>query len=626
MATKIATRSPNSYLFLSGGEAVARAALEANVKVAAAYPGTPSTEILETIAEVSKQFGIHAEWSVNEIVAVEVAIGASMTGTRSIAIMKHVGLNVASDAVMTLAYTGVIGGLVLVVCDDPGIHSSQNEQDTRYFAVHSNIPLMDAGNPQEAYEMAKEAFEISEELQLPILLRLTTRVAHSKARVKIGDFQNLGRKAKFDSDVCQWVMVPQNARRMSHVLKDKLVDAEKLAEKSRFNVIEDNCKDVGIVGSGVGFYHAKSVLDPGQFCWLKLGFVYPFPSEIVRKFASKLKRLIVIEELRSYIESNLKGLDVAILGKSQLGLSEIGEFTPDDLTAAFAKLGYCKPAEPEPDLDLPIRQPVLCAGCPHRALFYSLKSAGGLIVTEKDAQLVDYTQDDSSFNRKRKSVYTGKIVTGDIGCYSLGFLPPTDVIQTCLCMGAGISQAAGMVHAGVKEKLFAVIGDSTFFHSGMPGLLNIAYNKANVCVVILDNCTIAMTGHQPTPGSGKTATGENAKIAKLEDIVKSLGIDRVEIVDPYDIKKTTQTLKETIDYEGPAVVISRRPCTNQVLKGHNRIIQDTCVRCGLCVETLGCPAISLGIKHAEIDDTICAGCGICESICPTKAIKERRER
>ncbi len=728
MVSKIALNKPNTYLLFNGDEAVARGAVEANVKVAASYPGTPATEILEAIAEVAKNLGIYAEWSINEIVAMEVAVGASMTGVRSIVSMKHVGLNVAADAAMTLAYTGVLGGMVIAVCDDPAMHSSQNEQDTRYFSVHSNIPLLDAGSPQEAYEMTREAFEISEKLQLPIIVRLTTRVAHGKARVQIKEFQNIKRKVAFDKDGSKWVMVPQNALRQHRILKGRLAQAEELVNQSRFNVLEDNGKDVGVIGSGIGYYHAKSVLDPHQFSWLKLGFVYPFPRELVKKFASKLKKIIVVEELRPYVEDSLRGLDVQILGKSQLGLDEIGEFTPDGLREAFAKLGYAEKTEKQADIDLPSRPPVLCPGCPHRAFYYALNTVNQFINCDSDkcigCEICEYAcsaEKEKVFNptksriralrldifsnialtcrtckdapcvsacpkdalsqsnetgivkvdeticdgcgwcieaceygavtlhpNTRKAIicdgcngepkcieacpetaltFSGrvndKVVTGDIGCYTLGVVPPVSALQTCLCMGAGISQAAGMAHAGVKDKVFAVIGDSTFFHAGMPGVLNIAYNKANVCVVVLDNRTVAMTGHQPTPESGKTAMGEDTKTVNVSAIAKSLGIDKIVVVDPYDIEKTRQALKEIMSYQGPSVVVSERPCPLKIEKGPLRKIQETCNGCGVCVKAFGCPAISLTKERAEIDETLCSGCGVCEKVCPFEAIRSK---
>jgi len=726
MVAKIAVNKPNSYFLLNGDEAVARGALEAGVKVAAAYPGTPSTEILETIAEVAKTFGVYAEWSINEIVAVEVAAGASMAGVRSIVSMKHVGLNVAADAAMTLAYTGVVGGMVLAVCDDPAMHSSQNEQDTRYFAVHSNIPLLDAGSPQEAYEMTRDAFELSEKLQLPIIVRLTTRVAHGKARVQVRDFQSLKRKVDFDKDGCKWVMVPQNALRQHRVLLERLHQAEKFVNQSKFNALEDNAKSVGVMGSGIGYYHAKSLLDSEQFSWLKLGFVYPFPQDLVRRFVSKLEKVIVVEELRPYVEDSLRGLDVKVLGKSQIGLDEIGEFTPDTMRVAFAKLGYCDPPTAPLQLDLPPRPPVLCPGCPHRAFYYALNTVTQFVNCDTDkcigcnvCELVCSVEKEKTFNPTKSRIrglrlnvlsniavtcrcckdapcvvscskdalsqskdlgvirideekcdgcgwcieacqygavtlhpnthkaivcdtcggdplcvqecpesaltFSGrsndKVVTGDIGCYTLGVLPPLNSVQSCLCMGAGISQAAGMVHAGVKDKVFAVIGDSTFFHAGMPGLLNIAYNKANVCVVILDNRTVAMTGHQPTPESGKTAMGDDAKIVNVEAIAKSLGIEKVYVVDPYDVEKTRQVLREVIEYSGPSVIISERPCPLKIEKGPARKVQDSCNGCGVCVKGFGCPAISLGTTRAEIDETLCSGCGVCEVICPFDAVR-----
>lgn len=587
----ISTNALGRFLLLNGDEAVARGALEAGVRVAASYPGTPATEILEAIASVAKQYGIYAEWSVNEIVATEVAAGAAMAGVRAIASMKHVGLNVASDAVMTLAYTGIVGGLVIVVCDDPSLFSSQNEQDSRYFAMHSKLPLLDAGNPQEAKDMTVEAFELSEKLKLPVLLRLTTRVCHGKGRVKLGRIEKLDRKAVFDKDVSRWTMVPANARRQLRILNEKVGEAGKLVEDSKFNLLEDNGREVGIVGSGIGYYYARSVLDRRKFSWLKLGFIHPFPTGLVREFASKVKRIVVVEELRPFIEERVRCLGIEVLGKDRSGLAEVEEFTPEIVRGAFANLRLCEKPVEQVELKLPLRPPVLCPGCPHRAFLYSLKKV------KKDA-----------------------IIAGDIGCYTLGVAPPLSAIQTCLCMGAGISQAAGMRHAGVEDTIFAVIGDSTFFHAGMPGLLNIAYNDAKVCVVILDNQVVAMTGHQPTPESGRRVTGEEAKVIGIDGVAKALGIGRVEIVDPYDLEETQRVIKEILKYDGPSVIVSRRPCVLMVKKGNLRRVGDECTSCGVCVKVWGCPAISLGEEGAEIDSLLCRGCGVCESICPSDAI------
>jgi TPP-dependent indolepyruvate ferredoxin oxidoreductase alpha subunit len=729
MDLKIAVDKPSSFVLLNGDEAVARGAVEAGVRVAASYPGTPATEILEALAEAAKTFGIYVEWSINEIAATEVAAGASMAGVRAIVSMKHVGLNVAADAAMTLAYTGVEGGMVIAVCDDPSLHSSQNEQDTRYFALHSNLPLLDAANPQEALDMTREAFEISEKLQLPVIVRLTTRVAHGKARVKIKEITKSYRKAEFDKDISRWVMVPSNAIMQHRVLKEKLVKAAELANGSKFNFIEDNRREIGIIGSGIGYYYARSILDTSQFSWLKLGFVYPFPTELIKKFASKVKRIIVVEELRPFIESNIQFLHAEILGKNKLGLSEIGEFTPDIVRNAFAELGLCEKAETREELDLPPRPPVLCPGCPHRAFYYALNTVNQFVncnpqkcvgcdiceyicslekekvfnpvksrirtvrldplsniavtcrvckeapcvaacpkeaitqSTENGTIMIDEEKCDGcgwcieaceygaiTLHRDtRKAIVcdtckgdpeciqwcpesalsfegktTDKIVTGDIGCYTLGCLPPVNTVQTCLCMGAGISQAAGMIHAGVRDKVFAVIGDSTFFHAGMPGLLNIAYNKANVCVVILDNHVVAMTGHQPTPGSGKNLLGEETKIIKIEDIAKSLGIEKVKVVDPYDVKGTTKAIREIMDYHGPSVIIAQRPCPLLIERGPAREVLKECNACGVCVEAFGCPAISITSERAEIDPTLCYGCGVCEEICPFKVIRSTK--
>jgi TPP-dependent indolepyruvate ferredoxin oxidoreductase alpha subunit len=728
MTSKIAIDNPGSFVLLNGDEAVARGAVEATVKVAAAYPGTPSTEILETLAEVANELGFYAEWSINEIIAAGVAAGASMTGVRSLTSMKHVGLNVAADAVMTLAYTGVEGGMLIVVCDDPALHSSQNEQDTRYFAVHSKLPLLDAGNPQEAHDMAKEAFEISEKLHLPIILRLTTRVAHGKSRVKLGDFQKIKRRADFDKDSSKWVMVPSNAIRQHRVLEVKMAEAKTLVNHSKYNVIEDNFSEIGIIGSGVGYYYARSVLDTKKFSWLKLGFVYPFPHEMVRRFVLKVKKIVVIEELRPYIEENIQRLGIQVIGKNQLGLEEIGELTPDIVRQALASIGLADKAQASELLDLPPRPPALCPGCPHRAFYYALnivnqhvecdnekcvgcdiceyacsfekervfnplksrirsvrvrqiqntavtckacidapcvkacpekalsqsKGSGTITVDETKCKGCDWCIEACKFGaitfnpKSSKAVVcdlcggdpkcipacpesaltlqgkaNDKIVTGDIGCYTLGVLPPVSAVQTCLCMGGGISQAAGMFHAGVKEKVFSVIGDSTFFHAGMPGLLNIVYNKANVCVIVLDNSVVAMTGHQPTPGSGKTAMGFDSKIINIEDIAKAVGINKVVTVDPYDLKAATEAVKETLDYQGPSVIISKRACPLKVERGKPREIKVGCNACGVCVKAFGCPAISLRDDKAEIDQTLCYGCGVCETVCPFDAIGEK---
>ena len=728
MTSKIATDKPGKFVLLNGDEAVARGAIEASLKVAAAYPGTPSTEILETLASVSKELGIYSEWSINEIVAAEVAAGASMAGVRALTSMKHVGLNVAADAIMTLAYTGVEGGLVVVVCDDPALHSSQNEQDTRYFAVHAKLPLLDAGNPKEAHDMAKEAFEISEKLHLPVILRLTTRVAHGKARVKLGHFSNLKRQAEFDKNGSRWVMVPANAIRQHRVLEVRLAQAKTMVNHSKYNVIEDNGSEIGIVGSGVGYYYARSVLDSKKFSWLKLGFVHPFPNEIVKRFSLKVKKLIVLEELRPYLEENMQRLGLKVVGKNELGLEEIGELTPDKVRQALSNYGLTSPGECPEKYDLPARPPALCPGCPHRAFFYALNTANQHVECNNDkcvgCGICEYAcsfEKEAVFNPLKSRIRTirmnatfntavtcracinapcvaacpeealtqpmqtgavvvddskckgcgwcieacphgaltlhpvtrkpqicdtcggdpkcvpacpegalslvgrsnDKIVAGDIGCYTLGVLPPVSAVQSCLCMGAGIGQGAGMFHAGVKDKVFAVLGDSTFFHAGMPNLLNIVYNRANVCVVIMDNSVIAMTGHQPTPGSGRTAMGTQAKVVTIEEIVRAIGVEKVVTVDPYDVRGTTAAVKEMMHYKGPSVIISKRPCPLLLERQKPYEVLEKCNNCGVCTEAYGCPAISVINDRANIDLMLCNGCGVCKTICPFDAIRRK---
>ena len=724
--SKITLNKPNSFVLYNGDEAVARGAIEANIKVATAYPGTPSTEILETLSQAAKTLNFYAEWSINEIIATEVAAGAAMTGARALVSMKHVGLNVASDAIMTLAYTGTKGGLVIIVCDDPALHSSQNEQDTRYFAVHSKLPLLDAANPQEALNMTKEAFNISEQLELPIIIRLTTRVAHGKAKVQIGNIQKLNQNISFDKNNTKWVMIPANAIQQHRLLEEKIIKAKQIAETSQFNQIEDNNSNIGIISSGVSYHYTRSILNTKNFSWLKLGHINPFPTDLVKNFASKVKQLIVIEELRPYIEENLQRLKLNPIGKTTLNLGEIGEYTPDRIREALAKIGLTQTTPtPTPITNLPPRPPNLCPGCTHRALYYALNSVyqhincdtdkcigcktceqtcslekekiinpaksrikvinktattcqacinapcvtscpnnalsksvttGTIIVNEnkcngcgvctKNCQYNAITIDDNKQKilicdtcqgnpacvktcPKHALTLIGrandKIVTGDIGCYSLGALPPLSTMQTCLCMGGGISQAAGMIHAGIKEKIFAVLGDSTFFHAGMTGLLNIAYNNANMCVIILDNHTVAMTGHQPTPATGKTAMGDNAKIVSIQEIVKSVGINKILTVDPYDIKTTINAIRETLTYNEPCVIIVQRPCPLLTKHDAPRETTNKCGNCGLCTTNFGCPAITQINNKAEIDPTLCNGCGVCEIICPHQAIRRKSQ-
>ncbi|HII85922.1 TPA: 4Fe-4S binding protein [Candidatus Bathyarchaeota archaeon] len=482
------------------------------------------------------------------------------------------------------------------------------------------------------------------------------------------------------------------------------------------------------MGSGIGYYYARSILDSENFSWLKLGMVYPFPSELVRKFSNNVNKMLVVEELRPYVENSLKCVRIEVLGKEKLELDEIGEFTPDKIREAFAKLGLAEKAETRPELDLPARPPVLCPGCPHRAFYYALNAASQFVSCDPRkctgcdvCEYVCSSEKEKTFNPTKSRIRairlntlsnlavacrtckdapcvvacpkdalrlslenrtiavdskkcdgcgwciaaceygavtmhpdTGKaiicdtcngapecvqwcpegalsfkgkandkVVTGDIGCYTLGFLPPLETVQTCLCMGAGISQAAGLSHAGIKEKIFAVIGDSTFFHAGMPGLLNIVYNKSNVCVIILDNHVVAMTGHQPTPGSGKNLLGEAAKAVRLEDVARGLGIEKIETVDPYDLRKTTAVVREMTNYIGPSVIIAERPCPLRIEKGPIREILKDCNKCGLCVEAFGCPAIFLSSDRAEIDPTLCYGCGVCEQVCPLEAIRRK---
>lgn len=567
---------------LSGNEAIARGAYEAGVSFASAYPGTPSTEVLETIA---KEYPlIHAEWTPNEKVALEVAAGASYAGARTIAVMKHVGVNVAADPLMTLPYTLIRGGLVLVSADDPELFSSQNEQDNRHYARFAKIPMLEPSSSQEAKDFMIEAIRISEKYETPVMLRTTTRISHSMGVVDLGGAAEQ-KEPTIERHPAQWVMLPANARRRHPVIEERIRSLRAYSNTSSLNSIERADTSMGIISSGVAYQYAREVFPEASF--LKLGMPYPLPDETIRDFAAKVDELWVVEELDGFIEEQVKAMGIACHGKDRLPLC--GELNPDIIRNAITG----NAPESIKEHVLPGRPPSMCPGCPHRSLLWALKRSKCFIA-------------------------------GDIGCYTLGFLPPLDAIDTCLCMGAGINHAHGMskVFGAGKEKIAAVIGDSTFFHSGITGLANLAYNNGAAVIVILDNRTTAMTGSQNHPGTGITIRGEQTTSLDLEQLVRALGITWVRTIDPYDVKNTRKEIREALEYKGPAVIISKAPCVllkSRAVSGRKLYVDpDICTGCKVCIG-LGCPAIEFKDEKASIND-MCVGCGVCSDLCGVNAI------
>jgi len=594
---------------LSGNEAVARGAYESGVKVASAYPGTPSTEILQNFA---KYEGVYAEWAPNEKVAFEVGIGASMAGVRALVAMKHVGLNVAADPFMTFAYTGVNAGFLLACADDPGMHSSQNEQDNRFFARFAMVPLFEPSDSQEAKDMVRIALEVSEEYDTPSMLRLTTRISHAKGIVRLGKPVDLASRP-FARDRKKFVMIPAYARIRHPLVLERLKKLKDLSERTPLNRIEWGNSSVGIITSGVSYQYAKEVIPEASF--LKLGMSFPIPERKIRRFASRLKRLIVIEELEPFLEDQIKAMGIPVAGKEYF--PRVDEFTPDIVEEGLIRAKVLrKPRVSRPHLPVPEtaslpRPPVMCAGCPHRSIFYALNQLKGLVLS-------------------------------DIGCYTLGVLPPLEAIDSCICMGASISMAHGVAKAIEKANLdekrpvFAAIGDSTFLHSGVTSLMDVGYNKGNVKVVILDNRTTGMTGGQDHPGTGRTLQGEETVQVDIQKLSESLGINRVRVVDPYDLEGTVEVLKEEVAFQGPSVIVTNRPCMMLVKFDPtlvHKVDQELCEGCGMCLR-LGCPAIVPGekipakkeggkVRHkVVIDANLCRGCTVCQQLCKQGAISK----
>ncbi|MBQ7986554.1 MAG: indolepyruvate ferredoxin oxidoreductase subunit alpha [Clostridia bacterium] len=570
-----------------GNAAVAQGAYEAGVRVVASYPGTPSTEITENIVKYDE---IYAEWSPNEKVAAEVAIGASIGGARAMSCMKHVGLNVMADPVFTVSYTGVNGGLVFCVADDPGMHSSQNEQDSRHYAKASKIAMLEPANSQECKEYTRLAFDLSEEFDTPVFIRLSTRISHSQSLVEIGERADVELK-EYEKNVGKYVMMPANAVKRHVVVEDRIKKLTEFAETSSFNTVEMNDTKIGIITSGISYMYAKEALGDNA-SYLKLGMVYPLPEKLIRDFAEKVDKVYVIEELDPILEDHCKALGIEVIGKDIFTL--LGEYTPTMIKSAI--LGSKAPESCELTETIPARPPVLCPGCPHRGVFYVLKKLG-------------------------------LVVSGDIGCYTLGAIPPLASVDTTICMGASVSAALGMAKARGTEfnkKLVSVIGDSTFMHSGITGLIDIVYNKGNNTVIILDNSITGMTGHQDNPTTGYTIRGEETKQVNLLTLCKAVGIEHVTVADPFDIKNFEKIVKEETNREEPSVIIAQRPCAllkTVNYKGHCTVTEN-CKKCKMCMK-LGCPAISENADGSiKIDLTQCNGCGLCMNVCPFDAIKK----
>ena len=568
-----------------GNEAVARGLYEAGVKIVSSYPGTPSTEITEIAATYDD---IYCEWAPNEKVAAEVAFGASLRGARAACAMKHVGLNVAADPLFTLSYTGVNGGLVMIVADDPAMHSSQNEQDSRHYAIGAKVPMLEPADSAEAKEYAKEAFRISEEYDTPVLLRMCTRIAHSQSMVELNERveKEVG---TYEKNPQKYIMVPANAKKRHPFVEERMQKLTDYADHTYLNRIEGSSTDKGIICSGTCYQYVKEVFGD-TVSVLKLGMVNPLPVQAIKDFAATVDQLYVIEELDGIIENHVKALGIPCIGKELF--SPIGEFSQATIRAAF---GMEAPAVVTTDTEIPVRPPVMCAGCPHRGLFYVLSK--------------------------------NKITTlGDIGCYTLGSAPPLMALDSTLCMGASVSGLHGFNKVGGQEtekKSVCVIGDSTFMHSGMTGLVNIAYNASNSTVIILDNSITGMTGHQQNPTTGYNIKGDPAAAVNLEELCKALGIHRVRVVDPYNLQECEDVILEEMAAEEPSVIISRRPCMLLKYvkpKAPVKIKEDKCVGCKSCLK-IGCPAVSFKNGKAVIDNSLCVGCEVCTQMCRVGAIE-----
>ena len=609
--------APRKRVLLLGNEAIARGILEAGISVVTTYPGTPASEIGDSISEIAKEAGLYMEYSVNEMVAVQVAAGAANSGVRSLTAMKHVGLNVAADMVMTLAYVGVRGGYVIVTADDPECYSSQNEQDSRFYALLSNLPCLEPSNPHEAKEMTVTAIEISEKLELPVLLRTTTRVSHTRGPVQYGKVVKPNLRGDFIRDMKRLVMVPAFSRPKHDVLLRKVAEAKQVSETSSYNEVVKRGGEIGIISSGSAFNYAVEAanlidLDAG---FLKLGMTHPLPEKTIAKFLQSYRKVVIVEELEPYLEMQIKAIAKDHSPNVEISGKMTGDFFPrqGELSTRLVAIGLSKITGKSVLIDfqkisekfaeatkgLPSRPPILCAGCPHRASYFVIKKVGGETAVYPD----------------------------DIGCYALGISPPLNVGDIMICMGASVGTAQGISKTTGRVTI-ATLGDSTFFHAAIPGLINAVYNNSKIVVAVLDNQATAMTGHQPHPGTGTTGMQTPAEKILVEKVAEGCGVKYVRVVDPFKTKEAIAVLKEALQQSGPSVVVFRSPCTLMDLREKRRMgikivrakITGKCTNCMACIKLLGCPAIFLDDK-VTIDENICTGCGLCISICPYKAIE-----
>ena len=572
-----------------GNAAVARGAYEAGVRVVSSYPGTPSTEITESMTQYPEPY---LEWAPNEKVAAEVAIGASIAGARAMSCCKHVGLNVMADPVFTVSYIGVNGGLVFCVADDPGMHSSQNEQDSRHYAKASKTAMLEPADSQECKDFTRQAFALSEEFDAPFFLRLTTRISHSQSLVALGQREELPLRP-YEKNIAKNVMMPANAIKRHAAVEERAKKLAAFAEATPLNRVEDHGAKIGVIAAGISYQYAREALG-NRVNYLKLGMVYPLPEQKIRDFAAKCEKIFVIEQLDPFIEEHCRALGVAVTGKEAFSL--LGEYTPAMIGRAV--LGIAPPESAATPQGLPGRPPVMCAGCPHRGTFYVLKKLG-------------------------------LTVSGDIGCYTLGAVPPLSAVDTCVCMGASVSAALGMAKARGPEfnkKLVSVIGDSTFIHSGITGLIDIVYNQGANTVIILDNSITGMTGHQDNPTTGKTIRGESTRQVDLALLCRAVGVEHVQVVDPFDVKALEAAVRQETAREEPSVIIAQRPCALLKRVKYTGLcrVTERCRGCKACMK-LGCPALSLREGKICVDANQCNGCGLCVNVCPFGAI-EKEER
>ena len=578
---------------LSGNEAIARGAYEAGVKVCSAYPGTPSTEIFESLPQYKD--ALYCEWAPNEKVAAEVAYGAAIGGVRSLCAMKHVGLNVAADPLFTAAYNGINRGFVIVTADDPSMHSSQNEQDNRYYARSAKVALVEPSDSQECIDFMKEAYRISEQFDMPVLFRTTTRISHSKSLVTFGEREE-AEPYTYQRNAKKYVCAPANAYQNHPKVEKNLAALLEYSNRSPLNRMELKGSKIGVITASIAYQYAKDVF-PEDTSFLKLGLTNPLPMELIREFASRVETLYVIEELEGFMEEQIKAAGIDCIGKALV--SNIYELNPQRLKEML--FGE-KPVIKELPVQAVSRPPALCPGCPHRGFFYTMSKG-------KDF-----------------------VVAGDIGCYTLGASAPLTAMDTCICMGGGFSLAMGMSKAfeasGQKKKVFGVLGDSTFFHSGMTGAAEILYNKGSVIPVVLDNHITGMTGHQDNPGSGYTLQGDMAAAIKIEDVLRAYGYENVIIVDPQDLTAMQKAVDDALASEAPAAIITRRPCLLIKRMKHDigKCVVDTakCIGCRKCLK-VGCPAVMVKEKKSCIDPTQCVGCTVCAQVCPVGAISREED-